>query len=94
MTFTNDITWVAFRICSICDDRKKPIADIEPQIKKIVESSSGMLLMEVPKKAASTVSTVNAGNPNNSCDNASPVMYVKGETGEATKTSWILYSVL
>ena len=50
--------------------------------------------MEVQKNAASPASTLNAGNPNNSYDNASPVMYVKGETGDATKTSWILYSVL
>jgi hypothetical protein len=70
------------------------MADIDPQIKKIVEINNGMLLIEVPKNAASTVSTANAGNPNNSCDNASPVMYVNGETGDATKTSWILYSVL
>jgi hypothetical protein len=85
---------VAFLMCSICEDRKKPIADIDPHIKNIVEISSGMLLIEVPKKAASPASTVKAGNPNKSWDNDSPVMYVNGETGEATKTSWILYSVL
>ena len=52
------------------------------------------MLLIVPKKTASPASTTKAGNPNKSWDNDSPVMYVKGETGEATKTSWILYSVL
>jgi hypothetical protein len=79
---------------SICDDRKKPIADIEPHVKKIVDISNGRLLMEFPKNAARTASTLKAGNPNKSSDNAKPVMYVSEETGDATKISCTLYSVL
>jgi hypothetical protein len=63
------------------------MADIDPHINIIVEINMGRLAMELPNKAASTARTVRAGNPNNNCDNASPVMYVRGDTGAATNRS-------
>ena len=81
-------------MCSMCDERKKPIADIEPQMSKIVAASSGILAIEAPNIRTSDANTIRAGNPKSNSDNASPIIYVSGETGDATKTSWILYSVL
>jgi hypothetical protein len=63
------------------------MADIDPHINKIVEISKGRVAMELPKRAARAARTVRAGNPNNNCDNANPVMYVNGETGDATNKS-------
>ena len=79
---------------SMCDERKNPIADIDPQIKSIVATSSGMLDTDPPKSITSDASAMSAGSPKSNSDSASPIMYVNGDTGDATKTSCILYSVL
>jgi hypothetical protein len=63
------------------------MADIDPHVNNIVEISKGRVAMELPKRAARTERTVSAGNPNNNCEKANPVMYVKGETGDATNKS-------
>ena len=60
----------------------------DPQVKKIFDSRRGALIIELPKYGqARSVSTIKAGKPNKSSDRANPVMYVSGETGEATKIS-------
>ncbi len=49
-TFTNDMSWVAFLIWSICEDKKNPMEDIVPQIKKIFTIKRGKKVIEVEKK--------------------------------------------
>jgi hypothetical protein len=63
------------------------MADMDPQINNIVEINRGSVAIELPKRAASTAKTVRAGNPNNNCEKANPVMYVNGDTGDATNKS-------
>ena len=78
----------------MCDDKKKPIADIEPQIRRIVATSNGTLIIDAPVTTTRDAKTISAGSPKRSSDNARPIIYVKGDTGDATNKSWILYSVL
>src|SRR5215216_6899268 len=73
ITFTKDITCVAFLIWSIWDERKNPSADMAPQIKRIVATSRGMLKTD-PKYTTSVASTKSAGSPNSSSDRASPTI--------------------
>ena len=70
------------------------MADIDPQMSRIVATSSGMLSIDPPLRMTSDASAIRAGSPKSSSDSASPIMYVNGDTGDATKTSCTLYSVL
>jgi hypothetical protein len=78
----------------MCEDKKNPIADIAPQTKKIFENSKGKFVIDVPKYNTRIIRTIRAGKPNNSSERERPAIYVSGETGDATNTSCILYSVL
>jgi hypothetical protein len=68
--------------------------DIVPQIKNTFNNSNGRKVNETEKYNASESKTISAGSPYSNCDNANPSMYVNEETGEATNTSCILYSIL
>jgi len=54
------------------EDKKKPIEDIVPQMKKTFKRSSGRKAIEVEKNTAKEIKTINAGNPYKSSDNANP----------------------
>ena len=82
------------RICSMWDDRKNPIEDIEPHTSNVVIINRGKKIEEERNREANDNNTSNAGNPKRICEIASPTMYVMGDTCEATKRSWILYSFL
>ena len=53
----------------------------------MLQISSGRVDRLSPNNTAKVVRAIRAGRPNNSSDNASPVIYVRDDTGAATKTS-------
>jgi hypothetical protein len=60
------------------EDKKNPIADIAPQIKKIFENNKGRFVIDVPKYNTSIMRTIRAGKPNKSSERESPAIYVSG----------------
>jgi len=63
---------VAFLICNICEDKKKPIDDIEAHVKKMIARRIGIKMIDVTNAATKIANTISAGNPNRSWDRARP----------------------
>ena len=78
----------------MCEDKKNPMDDIVPQMRNTFNNSKGRKFKETEKYTASDSKTISAGSPYSNCDKANPSIYVNEETGEATNTSCILYSIL
>lgn len=74
ITLTNDMICETLRICSMCEDRKNPIEDIEPHTNNVVIISRGMKIEEERNKVANDNKTSNAGNPKRICEIARPTM--------------------